>query len=155
MMASSSALWASIGPWTIIVASIFSFSQSILKNAMVYFFYQTTQANKKDWFYRVFGLFWLWYLLYISKRKKQHCTLVWQMLLWCLLRNCEESAAKLQPCAAEIFESFKTNLFFSHKNYPNICTEHLWFFRLNSKIFEILRESNAKISFFLLLEKCK
>ncbi len=62
-----------------------------------------------------------------------------------MLRNCEETAAEPMLPLKFLnifrwighFESFETNLFFSQKNYLNICTWYLLFW-LNRKIFEVL-----------------
>ena len=93
----------------------------------------------------------------LPKRQLHHLN------LWCLLRNFEETAAELPPppktanCRRIFFAISRRirhfqiiwdQLFFLEKNYPNICTLHLWFFWLSSKLFEIFQVSNSKIRHF-------
>ena len=67
------------------------------------------------------------------KHELQQWALVWQLLLWCLLRNCEEMVVKLlqPPSAAEFFFVaiscwiihfwiISAQLIIFQKNYPNI-----------------------------------
>ncbi len=75
------------------------------------------------------------------------------------------SAADFFFCHFSLNYTFLNHLsptYFFFKNYPYICTEHLWFFWLKSKIFEILQVSKEnvreiflkKISWAQMIQKC-